>query len=165
MRMAPLVAAMAGTLLWGGPGLAQDMAGPKCGSFTLEFTYDSITFVDLPPEGESPGDQRVIEGTLTDQDGNKVGAVYGISTLMSGPGPEGQDLILVNAIEAFPNGTISMVGPAPVPDAADENRGPDKPVPYAVAGGTGAFGHATGEITATTRDDGMREFSFDLTCD
>lgn len=164
MRVTLLAATSAGMLLWGGPGVAQDMAGPACGPFTLELTNDSITIVDLGPEGKSPGDQRVIEGTLTDKDGSQVGSLHLVSTLLSKPGPEGQDLVFFSGIYEFRNGTISAVGLAPVP-AADASRAPDKPVRSSVTGGTGAFAHARGEITATTRDNGPREPSFDITCD
>lgn len=161
MRMAPLAIALA--LLCGGPGLAQGTPGPKCGSFALQYTNDSRTFVDHGPEGKSPGDQRVAKGTLTDRSGNNVGSLYAVTTLLPGPGPEGQDLTLGNLIHEFPNGTISSVGLVPFA-AADESRPPDKPTAYAVTGGTGAFARATGQVTGATLDDGTRELSYDLTC-
>ena len=163
MRMATLAATVAGTLLWGGPGIAQD-TGPACGAFTLERTLGSMTFVDLGAEGKSPGDQRVLRNTLSDQDGNEVGSIHIISTLLSEDGPEGEDLLLAHGVVELPNGTISVVTLLTVP-AADESPGPDKPNHSSVTGGTGAFVHATGVMTTITRDDGTRELSFDLKCD
>jgi hypothetical protein len=109
MRIAVLAAAMAGPLLWEGPGLAQDVAGPECGSFTLERMLGILEFVDVGAEGKSPGDQRVLTNTLTDQDGKKVGSLHIVATLLAAPGPEGEDLLLANAVAEFPNGTISVI--------------------------------------------------------
>jgi hypothetical protein len=162
MRMAAL-ATVTGTLLWAGSGAAQDLTGPECGPFTLERTQRSMAFVDLGAEGKSPGDQRVMRNTLADQDGNELGSVHIISTLVSEDGPEGEDLLLAQSVVDLPNGTISYVTLLTVP-AADESPGSAKPNYSSVTGGTGAFAHATGVMTTVTRDDGVRELSFDLRC-
>jgi hypothetical protein len=163
MRMPIWAAAVAGGFLSSGAA-AQDMAGPECGSFTLERTLGSMTFVDLGAEGKSPGDQRVIRNTLSDRGGNEVGSIHIISTLVSADGPEGEDQLLARAVVDLPNGTISVVTLLTVP-GADESPGPDKPNDSSVTGGTGAFAHATGVMTTTTREDGARELSFELRCD
>jgi hypothetical protein len=163
MRKAMLTAAAAAMLLWHGPCFAQDVAGPACGSFTLERTLGSMTFVDLGAEGKSPGDQRVIRNTLADQDGNEVGAIHIISTFLSGEGPEGEDLLLANGVVELTTGTLSVATLLTVP-AADQSPGPGKPNHSSVTGGTGAFANATGVMITTTRDDGRRELSFELTC-
>jgi hypothetical protein len=157
--MPTLAAAVAGTVIWGGPGTAQDTAGPECGSFTLERTFGSMTFVDLGPEGKSPGDQRVVRNMLTDQDGNAVGSIHIIATLLSK-----EDLLLARGVVDLPNGTISFDTLLTVP-AADESPGPAIPNYSSVTGGTGAYAHATGVMITTTRDDDSRELSFDLRCD
>ena len=161
MRMAMLAAA--GMLMWHGPCVAQDVPGPECGPFTVERTLGSMTFVDLGAEGKSPGDQRVVRNTLTDQDGNEVGSIHIISTLLSEEGPEGEDLLLANGVVELTTGTLSVVTLLTVP-AADESPGPGKPNHSAVTGGTAAFANATGVMITTTRDDGRRELSFELTC-
>jgi hypothetical protein len=164
MRLAVLVATTAGMLVGAGSGLAQDVTGPECGSFAVERTLGSMTFVDLGAEGKSPGDQRVIRNTLTDQDGNELGSIHIISTLMSEDGPEGEDLLLANAVVELSSGTLSVVTLLTVP-AADQSPGPGKPNHSAVTGGTGTFANAAGVMITTTRDDGRRELSFELTCD
>lgn len=164
MRMAVLAAVTAGMLAWHGSAHAQDMTGPECGSFTLERTLGSMTFVDLGAEGKSPGDQRVIRNTLTDQDGNELGSIHIISTLLPEDGANGEDHLLADAVVELANGTLSVVSLLTVP-TADQSPGPDKPNQSAVTGGTGAFANATGVMITSTRDDGRRELAFELTCE
>ena len=163
MRVPTLAAAVTAALFSFGIA-AQDAARPACGPFTLERSLGTMAFVDLGAEGKSPGDQRVIRNTLQDQDGNEVGAIHIVSTLLAEQGPDGEDRLMAQGVVDLPNGTISVVTLLAVP-AADASPGPDKPNESPVTGGTGAFAHATGVMTTTTLEDGRRELSFDLRCD
>jgi len=61
MHTAWSTAITAAMLLWTGPALPQDAAGPSCGSFVVTPHADDIDFVDNEAPGESPGDFRLVD--------------------------------------------------------------------------------------------------------
>jgi hypothetical protein len=160
MRTAWLTATIAGMLLWTGPALSQDAAGPSCGSFVVTPHADDIDFVDNEAPGESPGDFRLVESDLLIA-GDRVGRSYIMGTLM--PSDSG-DVMMGTAIAEFPNGTIVSIGMAHVSHPQDEAHYQEGEIVAAVVGGTGVFANAEGTVTARTSKDGKRETVYDIHC-
>jgi hypothetical protein len=160
MRTAWLAANIAGMLLWTGPALTQDAAGPSCGSFVVTPQVDDIDFVDNAARGETPGDFRLVESDLVIA-GNRVGRSYIMGTLM--PSDSG-NVMAGTAIAEFPNGTIVSIGMAHVANPQDEAHYQEGEIVAAVVGGTGAFANAQGTVTARTSKDGKRETAYDIHC-
>jgi len=148
-------------LLWTGPALTQDVAGPSCGSFVVTPQADDIDFVDNEAPGKSPGDFRLVESDLV-IDGNRVGKSYIMGTLM--PSDSG-DVMTGTAIAEFPNGTIVSIGMAHAANPTDEAHYQEGKIVAAVVGGTGAFTNAKGTVTVRTSKDGKRETAYDIHCD
>jgi hypothetical protein len=161
MRTAWLAATTAGMLLWTGPALTQDAAGPSCGSFVVTPQVDDIDFVDEGAPGESPGDFRLVESDLV-IDGKQVGKSYIMGTLM--PSDSG-DVMTGTAIAQFPNGTIVSIGMAHAANPQDEAHYQEGEIVAAVVGGTGAFANAKGTVTVKTSRDGKRKTAYDIHCD
>jgi hypothetical protein len=161
MRTLWLAATTAGMLLWTGPALTQDAAGPSCGSFVVTPQVDDIDFVDEGARGKSPGDFRLVESDLM-IDGNRVGKSYITGTLV--PSDSG-DVMTGTAIAKFPNGTIVSIGMAHACNPQDEAHYQEGEIVAAVVGGTGAFANAKGTVTAKTSKDGKRKTVYDIHCD
>jgi len=161
MRTAWLTATTVGMLLWTGPALTQDAAGPSCGSFVVTPHAHDIDFVDNAAHGESPGDFRLVESDLVIA-GDRVGRSYIMGTLM--PSDSGH-VMTGTAIAEFPNGTIVSIGVAHVADPEDKSHYEEGEIDAAVVGGTGAFANAHGTVRAKTSKDGKRESMYDIRCD
>jgi hypothetical protein len=160
MRTAWLAATTAGMLLWTGPALTQDAAGPSCGSFVVTPQVDDIEYIDEGAHGKSPGDFRLVESDLM-IDGNRVGKSHIMGALM--PSDSG-DVMTGTAIAEFPNGTIVSIGMAHTANPQDEAHYQEGEIVAAVVGGTGAFANAKGTVTAKTGKDGKRKTVFDIRC-
>jgi len=146
-----------------GIAMAQGAGGPECGTFTVYYDPQSREYVDHGAEGPSTGDQRISMGHLLDEEGNQVGVVDIVTTVLTAP--EGEDqAILAIFYHAFDNGSLTSVARTVIPNASDLNRGtpanPERPI----TGGSGDFAHATGTVTSVHNPDGLRGLTFNLIC-
>jgi hypothetical protein len=160
MHTAWLRAATAGVLLWTGPALTQDAAGPSCGSFVVTPHVQDIDIVNKTARGRNPGEFRLVESDLVIS-GNRVGRSYIMGTLM--PSDRG-NVMMGTAIAEFPNGTIVSIGMTHVANPEDKAHYQKGEIVAAVVGGTGAFANARGTVTASTSKDGKRETVYDIHC-
>lgn len=136
-----------------------------CEPFSMLYDFDEISVVDNPPSGESVGDIRNARSRLLDEQGNEVGVIYYTATAMPRSQDAADDLLplLFHGNVILPAGTIAATG------VFGRNIGSrnvlTENLSYAVVGGTGAFTHASGEITATLdADSGKRRFTFNIKC-
>lgn len=143
------------------PSVASE-AGPACGAFVLTGGDKTITAVDNPPEGRSPGDKRVGTRVLLADDGQPIGEEVFIATTAATATADRTDLMATDFYFRFANGWISgsAVYHLPDPDDPLHARGVDLTV--VVTGGAGAFASASGQVVLKAGD--PPGFSFDLSC-
>lgn len=114
-------------------------------TFTVEGKLTAFTPVDLPPQGESPGDQGVLAGTLT-QDGKAAGSYQGYCVNITDPGNSECTFSF-----ALDDGQIVVTtGYGKFNGAEDSAQSP-------IVGGTGAYSNTRGWIEETeTGEDTIR---------
>jgi hypothetical protein len=145
-----------------GTASAQDAEGPECGRFVVAMELVAGHFVDTGAEGASPGDQRLARMNILDQDGRQIGTRYVVGIAM--PAADGKYALHGTLYDDFANGSITSQAIAMPSDITDTSRNVGHDIEGAVTGGTGAFAQATGTMSERTRDDGVREMTFDLIC-
>ncbi|MEM7279670.1 MAG: hypothetical protein AAF385_16285 [Pseudomonadota bacterium] len=106
-------------------------------------TMGEITFVDNGDEGVSPGDNRILTHYLADENGQEIGFVNVISTVLHSPAPDTTTMYAEGSIHVDA-GTLHWSNTSTLEDAADTSRTTDEAFDTIVVGGTGAFRHATG---------------------
>lgn len=146
-----------------GPASAQDVEGPDCGTFVLTQDEPRHHFRDHGDDGVGAGDQQVIRAHLLNEEGTRIGTQNYIAIMMPSD-DDGQHSVIGIVFEEFPNGALTSIALAHLADPEGSSQPPVHQVQRPVTGGTGAFAHASGVITANTRDDGVRELTFDLIC-
>ena len=160
--MIATVAAVAAPLITSPSPAAGDVAGPQCGSFVLTGGDKTITSVDNPPEGRSPGDKRVGTRILVGGEGQPIGEEVFIATTAALAAGGRGDLMATDFYFKFSNGWISgsAVYQLPDPDDPVHARGVDLTV--VVTGGAGAFDGVGGKVILEAGDPPI--FAFDLSC-
>jgi hypothetical protein len=105
-----------------------------------------VSAVDLPPQGTTPGDEKIIDTPLTDAAGAGLGRVRGTQTVMA-VDPDAQ---VAQAALTFqlPRGTIVVGGVTRLPLAGGGTL-PDVAQTRTVLGGTGAYAGMSGTDTVT----------------
>jgi len=145
-----------------GSSSAQGADGPECGTFAVAMELVSGDFVDTGAEGPSPGDQRITFSNIRDQDGRQIGNRYVVAIAV--PASGGNYVLYGTLYDEFANGSVTSQAIAMPPDITVTSRSISHDLKGAVTGGTGAFAHVSGTTSERTRDDGVREVTFDLVC-
>ncbi|MEM8564162.1 MAG: hypothetical protein AAGF57_18130 [Pseudomonadota bacterium] len=157
---------IAGSLLLALTGLHSTTAAGQdnCSLPDMLLTVGEITFVDNGDEGVSPGDNRILTHHLADENGDEVGIVNVISTVLHSPVPAATTMYAEGAMH-FDAGTLHWSNTSTLVDAADTSRTTDDAFDTVVLGGTGAFRYATGTFHLAPRADGSYDMSFDISCE
>lgn len=150
-------------VVYSGSAMAQDAEGPECGTFTLYYEQAWREYVDHGAEGPSTGDQRISSGHVFDDEGNQVGEVDIITTMLAAP--DGEDHpVLAMLHHTFPNGSLNSVVRGAKSNANDVNRTTSASHERPITGGSGEFAHATGSVTSVFRRDGPCELTSNVIC-
>ena len=157
-----IVAAAVGFTSFSGAS-AQDAKGPECGTFVVTQESPTLHFLDHGNDGAGTGDQRIIRANLMDEDGNRLGTQNIVAVLLQ-PDEDGRHPLMATIHDEFSNGGITTLAIGYAPDTGESARPPEHELQRSVTGGTGAFAHATGTVSSRTRDDGVREYRFDIIC-
>lgn len=153
----PILALLAGVALVT-PARAET---PVCGDFTVTLERDGVTFIDHDEAGLSTGDRRIGRYILNDDEGNRVGTMDFITTVLV-PLADGHHPLHAIGHHLFDNGQLThslvydLTDPTSDTDAAQEAI-------FTVTGGTGAFDGVSGAIELV-HTDGMRQLDYMLTC-
>ncbi|MEM1153268.1 MAG: hypothetical protein AAGI44_03950 [Pseudomonadota bacterium] len=147
-------------------GLASSTAAGQdnCSLPDMILTVGEITFVDNGDEGVSPGDNRILTHYLADENGEDIGVVNVISTVLHSPAPESTTMYAEGSMH-FETGTLHWSNTSTLVDAADTSRTTDDAFDTVVLGGTGDFRYATGTFHLAPRADGSYDMSFDISCE
>lgn len=105
--------AVAASTLLATPTFAQD--GPKCGSFVLTGGEKTINSVDNPPDGRSPGDQRVGTRLLVDDAGTQIGEEVFVAITAATGATRGRDLMATEFFFSFSTGWVGGSALFPTP--------------------------------------------------
>ncbi|MEM7445945.1 MAG: hypothetical protein AAF414_21665 [Pseudomonadota bacterium] len=123
-----------------------------------------IAFIDHGDDGVTPGDNRVLLHYLFDDDGEEIGTVHALSTVLHSPTAEGTTIYVEGTLHVD-SGTVHWTNTQTLADPGDTSRSTADHVETVIAGGTGAFQHARGIMLVTPLDDNEYELSFDIVCD
>ena len=137
---------------------AQD-ASLACGSFDLVGGDKATNIVDHPPEGNSPGDVRIGYRELQDGDGNSVGEIYFVNTLLR-LGEQGDHLFAGDILFFFPDGVVTGTVTFQRPNVIDQST---PALTVIISGGSGAYERASGTVEVGSGD--TPGFAFRLVCD
>ena len=141
---------------------------PPCGTFTLIGGAGDdrvVTVIDVGEEGDSVGDHRYGQRTLTTADGETVGDLrFDAQVVDAGSDGNGVTIIHVRLIYTLPEGIILGSGPLFIETFTDQEVSPQGVNVIAVIGGTGAYAGSRGEITLTIPTGEPSQNDFDLQC-
>lgn len=143
---------------------AQGGTAPECGPFKMMLENEHRHFVDVGPEGASPGDMRVLRMNLMDEAGDKVGTLHISSVLLPPVMADGAQNVQATQQHVFENGTIASVAIILQPDMDNIDVEPVASYAAPVLGGTGDFIHVSGAIDRSMDEDGNVWFRYDLRC-
>jgi len=148
LAAAAAAGALAAGALAGGTSsaTAARAAAPRTIELALESTHAIRTPVDAPPlqsrshPGDSPGDEMIVTGPLTDAAHRVTGAFYGEVTTMTATDANGASTEQLTATLTLRGGTLSIQG---VSGALSRTSH------AAIVGGTGRYAGADGEVVST----------------
>ena len=125
-----------------------------------------IEFIDLEPEGVSPGDFRVGLGPLVNQDGDVVGEIEWIATIVR-PDSEGNTRQMADAVLRLATGDI-LYRMLPERTIREGNITELSVSPVEatrlITGGTGVFANASGDVAWDRDDEDNITFTVNVTC-
>ncbi|MEM6464539.1 MAG: hypothetical protein AAF724_21780 [Pseudomonadota bacterium] len=143
---------------------------PDCTPFTLQALDGRVVKThDQGDSGPSIGDLRLGERIVGDEDGNPVGELRWVITLLD-PDHGGEPTHhLMRMYFLLDSGTIITEGVhALMAQMHDADRVSVAPTEMVILGGTGAFRHARGVVDYMPATDGNPEdvqFGLDISCD
>ena len=141
----------------------------ECAPFTL-VTLDEnrqVDFIDHGAEGVGPGDQRIGINQLLSEDGDVVGEIHWVATVVQ-PHDDGSTRLISDGSMRLPTGNILF---RMLPAATDRephlvpHRAASVEATHMIMGGTGVFAGATGDFSWTHLDDEGLMYSVNVTCD
>lgn len=142
---------------------AQDLAPLECGPLKLLADNWRAGHADIGGVGPSFGDVRAGTFRLIDEAGKERGTFHYATTLVDID--DAGHTLHVRRVFVTDSGDITASGIARIPSIADLQR-QAKPARLTIDGGSGAFRKAHGTVqSGPVRDDGNREFVFDIACD
>jgi len=144
-------------------GLAQDQAGPDCGTFEVAHRLDVAETLDNGDKGPSPGDQRILQYLTYNAEDKQVGQMLIVATVMH-PRSDGDFDLHSSLVHSFPNETITSVESPRLSEVLQTDVSPDHVIERAVTGGTGAFAGAVGVTSAEPVESGVYRRTFTLSC-
>jgi hypothetical protein len=127
-------------------------------TFTIKQDKPKLTDVDVGGKGASHGDILAFEATFTVDNGTK-GEIRGMVTTVdvpSGANDAHYDRVENIVLDFGGQDTLVAIGKSIYPGGAGEIV-PDTPVVRAIAGGTGRYIGARGQISTSRREDGRYE--------
>lgn len=127
-------------------------------------TVGEVTFIDNNEEGVGPGDNRVLIHYLSDENGEELGFVHAMSTVLHAPEPGAVTMYARGSVHVD-GGTLHWTNTSTLEDPADTSRSTDDTFETVVVGGTGAFRHARGIIHLAPLVDNSYDMSFDISCE
>lgn len=140
----------------------------SCEEFTVSWAVDLVNSIDHLEEGRSIGDAMVVSGTISDLNGQEAGSIFVNSTVMPyDESLEDHEAIPFFAIMEykFPMGRLTTAGIFERLDTGTNKDLAPTTHTYPVIGGTGIFGHVSGEMTASMDPDtGKRLLNFKIKC-
>ena len=152
-----LPAVIASILLGAG---APRAAPDTCDSFKLTRNNESRTveFVDHGSEGVSVGDQRIGYLRLQSEDGEDVGELRWIATVVEVDAQTGDAKTMSANFITLPGGVLHAVRPAELTMAmADSETERNTAGDHIIVGGSGIFANATGTMSRIDKD--VHEFN------
>ena len=164
----PLAAGVAAALLTTSMSANAQNTG-ACDPFTMvsDGSARAVTFVDTAADGPGPGDQRIGRREVADMDGNPIGHVRWITTVLDQPGDDSTSgenyshLIVVLEDGHIMYHTLDTTN-RPAQDTSD--------IPWVmgptgvISGGNGAYTGAHGTV-AHRRDGLVLTYEVDVDCD
>ncbi|MEO1224773.1 MAG: hypothetical protein AAFX92_11145 [Pseudomonadota bacterium] len=141
------------------------MAYDNCEPLVVYLLEITVEREDRHEAGDGPMDRVVGAAMFGNEDGEHVGTAYFYQERMPLPALDGSDpptMFITDAHYVFPSGTITVTGANPVMDLPSL---PQQTHAYTIAGGTGVFAGARGELVAETLEDGRRRQMLNLDCD
>ena len=127
-------------------------------TFTIKQDKPKLTDVDVGEKGASHGDILAFEATFTVDNGTK-GEIRGMVTTVDVPNGANEahyDRVENIVLDFGGQDTLVAIGKSIYPGGAGEIV-PDTPVVRAIAGGTGRYIGARGQISTSRREDGRYE--------
>ncbi len=149
-RRATLAAGMVAVIAAGLVVWAVSTSSDSTETFEVDGQITSFTPVDLPPEGDSPGDQGVLAGTLT-REGQDAGSYQGFCVNITDP--SNSECTFSFALE---DGQIVVTtGYGTFNGAQDTAESP-------IIGGTGSYSSARGWIEESETGEGTIQVKFHI---
>lgn len=138
---------------------------PPCETFTLQSVQVENTAIDTGAQGESLGDERIGSRELADSDGNVVGKLRWVDTLVGvDEGSEGADFSLAASVYSLPGGNLYGQVLLEFTSANDPDEDP-RSMMVAIVGGTGAYVRSEGQVEVSFEPGGANTYEFQLYCD
>lgn len=145
--------------------------GPRCGEFIVyeEQGDDRTIVIDHAEPGVGPGDVRVNNVRLVDDEGEEIGRIYVHAVIAPGDN-DGFHMLLGTGYYVFEDGVIIDTAPFMMADPANSGmedmvqEGVPPEIHASVIGGHGAYAGALGTFRAYIDDSGRRVHEFDIVC-
>jgi hypothetical protein len=153
----PALALLAGVAL-ATPALANTL---ECSDFTVMLERDAVEYIDHGEAGLSTGDRRVGRYFLNDDQGNRIGTMDYITTVLV-PLSDGHHPLHAAGHHLFDNGQITHSLIYDLTDPTSEAVVAEQAI-FTVTGGTGAFDGVSGSIELVETD-GMRQLQYSISC-
>ncbi|MEM8589708.1 MAG: hypothetical protein AAGG65_16735 [Pseudomonadota bacterium] len=141
----------------------------ECTPFTVMVASEGrqIEIVDHGAEGVSPGDQRIGVARLMTEDGDDVGEIHWVATVVQ-PHEDGSSRLISDGVLRLPTGDV-MYRMLPEATFRDPDVTPLSAAPVEatrlITGGTGVFAGATGDLAWERQDNDDLTFTMNVTCD
>ncbi|MEM1153267.1 MAG: hypothetical protein AAGI44_03945 [Pseudomonadota bacterium] len=141
------------------PAVAQE----DCNIPDLILHLGEIAYIDHNGEGPTPGDNRILTHSLFSENGEEVGVVHAMSTILHSPSQEGTT-IYVKGVFYFDDGKLYWANTQTLANPLDKDTSTADQIETVVTGGTGAYQNARGVFFLSPIEQNQYSLQFDIFC-